>query len=262
MNLDDILGGCFFNASYIYFKQMRKVFVIFLTFFTFFNATPVLAFTSGPVNPYAFGAKAGGLPGTVDLVWNDDGTTNTYDVIFGTDPKKFVYGQVGLPFTKNGANQYTVRGLNPGTTYYFSLVGETSYGTNNSGPISFVAPVRGMYPSLVPASQNPNGVLGVVSASGPGGPIGAYNFTSTSGSGGTIRLTWTDNGSSTHYNIAYGFAPGKYNFGLTNLPFTPNTTNTYYVSSLQKGTRYYFELTTSTDSAYVSRSGPISAIAQ
>ncbi len=228
---------------------------------------PISAFasTSGPVNPYSFSVKAGSQAGTVDVMWSDDGATNQYDIDYGTDPNNLTYGSVAMPFNAGSTNSFEVGSLTPGVTYYFSLVGETGNGANNSGPVSIKAPGKAGSSNVLGVSTGPGMAASgntseVLGTSVTSGPVGQYSFSATTGSAaGTVNLMWKDDGSSAAYDIVYGTIPGQYVYGLVGMPFNPRTTNSFTVGSLVKGKRYYFALVS--EGTQIT-SNPVSAVAR
>lgn len=212
------------------------------------GALPAMAVNHGPSWPYGLMVQTGGNPGTVNVSWTDDNATNRYNLQYGTEAGKYTFGALSLPFTKSSPNSFEVKSLNGGQTYYFSLVGETGGEPKMSGPVATVAKTG----TKVEAKA--------VTASGPVWP---YNFWAKTGSKpGTVELSWTDDGTANKYDLVYGVMPGQYLWGAQGMGFTPKTTNSFTVSYLTSGTRYYFALVGEKDNNVVSWGQAISAVAR
>src|SRR5580698_5429755 len=111
-------------------KALRIGFVVF--FLSAIVSTKAFALT-GPEDPYSFSAVSGKTAGSVTIGWYDDRTARQYNLLYGTDPSHYNYGAVNLPDAANTSNSFTVNYLNPGTTYYFTLIG---VGGSDSGPVA------------------------------------------------------------------------------------------------------------------------------
>lgn len=123
--------------------NIKKVTILsaILMLFTIFGFVSKPAFaqtaiTNGPTSPFSFQAMPGKMPGTIDIAWFDDGRPGRFDLVYGTDPNHYTFGVIGLPDMKNQTNTFTVGALTPGTTYFFSLMGQTGGNPFISGPIS------------------------------------------------------------------------------------------------------------------------------
>lgn len=216
-------------------------------FTLFLGALPALALNSGPVWQYALTVKTGQNPGTVNVSWSDDGATNQYNLQYGTEQGKYTFGALNLPFAKLMSNNFEVGQLSGGTTYYFSLVGETGGEPKTSGPVAAVAKTGTATPKVAASS----------------GPVWPYNFWAKTGTkAGTVELSWTDDGTANKYDLVYGLTPGQYLWGAQGMAFTSMTTNTFTVSYLTSGVRYYFALVGEKDNNVVSWGQAISAVAR
>lgn len=67
---------------------------------------------------YKLWASAGPSVGEVTLRWKDADTADNYHLVYGTASGKYQYGALNI----GRVNQYTVKKLTPGVTYYFALV--------------------------------------------------------------------------------------------------------------------------------------------
>ncbi len=239
---------------------MKKIFYVSVSFLVALFAGVLPAFaSSGPVWPYGLTVKTGNNPGTVWVMWKDDGATNKYNLTYGTDQKANMFGVVGLPFTKSMGNSFEVGQLGGGTTYYFSLVGETGGTPNMSGPVSAVAKEGTAVQAMVPATTTPAPAAAVSTSSGPVWPYGF--MAATGATSGTVKLTWTADTTANKYDIVYGLMPGQYLWGAQGMSFTPIAMNSFTVRYLQSGVRYYFALVGEKDGATVSWGTPVSAVA-
>jgi hypothetical protein len=183
--------------------------------------------TSGPVGRNALRAYAGPGVGEVTLEWQRfyiDG--ENYNVRYGTTSKSYPYGTMHIGYIST----YTVKGLTPGTKYYFVVeglrAGNVSAGWD--GEVSMVAPGS---PTVVVDTAGPVGRNQLVAKPGP--------------KPGQVTLNWTRYFPDTEkYHIIYGITPGKYIYGMLNAIDTTPQDNNYSVviSALNSGTRYYFSI--------------------
>lgn len=90
---------------------------------------PVPAVSSGPVSDYSFSASTGMTSETVDLTWMDKETASKYDLVYGTEPGKYLYGVQNIQEIPGGVMKFTVGALTPGKRYYFALVAENNGST-------------------------------------------------------------------------------------------------------------------------------------
>lgn len=88
------------------------------------SSNPVAQPITNHLPEYGFTAQAGSTPGTVLLSWTDNDSADKYDIVYGKAPDSLVYGVENVPFTHNAQNFYSIGALQPGQTYYFSLVAE------------------------------------------------------------------------------------------------------------------------------------------
>lgn len=235
-------------------KLLKKLFVFVVpvaVFFGFVGACPVLAVTSGPIEPYSFSASSGTQPGSVKLIWYDDGSAPKYNLLYGTDPNNYIYGVVDIAHSVHQANEFTVGYLAPGKTYYFKLCGVRPDGDTESGPIK------------AQAATNANPTAKAVYYSTSKNYEMPYLFALGYGKdAGTVTVTWFDNDSANKYDIVYGLSPGNYIYGFQDMPYSPNLSNTFSVGSLTPGTTYYFALVAERDSTVVSWSSPLQITAR
>ena len=197
---------------------------------------------TGPEDPYSFSVVSGKQPGSVTLTWYDDRTATQYNLLYGTDPSHYNYGEVNLPDAANTSNTFTVNYLTPGTTYYFTLIGVNG---SDSGPVAAQATL---------ATQTTAAITN---------HLPEYGFTAQPGTApGTVQLIWTDNGSAQKYDVVYGTTPGAYVYGVENVPFNPNMTNVFTIGALKSGTPYYFELVSEKNGSIILWSSPVSALAK
>ena len=74
---------------------------------------------------------------------------------------------------------------------------------------------------------------------------------------GTVHLVWMDKDYVESYNIAYGTAPGSYQYGVTNV----GNISEYMIGGLTPGQRYYFVLSPVDDGHGMAYTYEVSAIA-
>ena len=75
------------------------------------------------------------------------------------------------------------------------------------------------------------------------GPAGPYSFSAVPGPrSGTIKLTWYDDSTVKQYNLSYGLSQANYNYGVVDLPRTPNRATEFLIDYLTPGQTYYFTL--------------------
>ncbi len=234
-------------------RSLLTFLIIFLTSIVFLaiGKAAVFAFTGGPVNPYSFSATPGRQVGTVSLTWYDDGNENQFNLLYGTNPSNFQFGEVALPDIHNSTNTFTVGYLTPGTTYYFSLIGINGGSTYSSGPVMAVASTGNS--SSLSASQSLLNSLNTQSTI-------PYDFRVGQTAPGTVTLIWTDNQTANRYDIVYGTTPGNYVYGAQNVPFTPNNASVYSIGYLQPNTIYYFALVAEKDGNVVEWTNPVAAL--
>jgi len=191
------------------------------------NTVSAQGSVSGPVGRNGLTAYPGPGVGEVTLEWGRhfvDG--ENFSIHYGTKSGVYPYvaSHVGYIST------YVVRGLIPGTKYYFVVegirVGDVSAGWD--GEVSAVAPAS------------------AVSVAVTAGPVGRNLLTAKVGpKKGQVTLNWTRYYPDTEkYNVVYGLKPGVYSYGLLNaIDTTPQDSNySYVIGALNSGTRYYFAL--------------------
>jgi len=85
--------------------------------------------SAGPVGRNILWAKAGPLSGQVTLNWTRYfPDTETYHIVYGRWPGKYIYGVLNARDTTPQDNNYsfTIGSLSPGARYYFALVPQRS----------------------------------------------------------------------------------------------------------------------------------------
>ena len=231
--------------------RVLGIFLPVIIFLAVGKLTTVFAFDGGPINPYSFSAIGGQRVGTISLMWYDDGNENQFNLLYGTNPSNFQYGQISLPDIHNAINTYVVGHLTPGVTYYFSLIGFNGGSTYSSGPITAVASEEDGSP--ISLSQS-------LANSANTQPSIPYGFRVDQTSSTTVTFIWTDNGTANRYDIVYGTTPGKYVYGVQNVPFTPGNATAYSIGDLNPDTVYYFELVAERNGIVVAWTNPITAL--
>ena len=233
-------------------KFTKNIFGFFLALFIFLGAIiPVSAATNGPTGQYSFSAAPGPRSGTIKLIWYDDSTVKQYNLSYGFDQSKYIYGVVDLPRTPNRATEFLIEYLTPGQTYYFTLYGVKNDGTGNeSGPVmSKAASANNIQTAKSTYYTNDH-------------PTIPYAFSLNYGNKGEVILSWIDNGTADKYDVVYGTKAGNYIYGFQGMPFTMNSKNTFTVGALSPGTTYYFALVTERNNSVISWSEPLSITAR
>jgi len=191
------------------------------------NTVPAQGSVSGPVGRNGLTAYPGPGVGEVTLEWQrffSDG--ENFTVHYGTVSKVYPYTAPYVGYIST----FVVKGLTPGTKYYFVVegirVGNVSAGWD--GEVSAVAPAS------------------AVNVAVTAGPVGRNLLNVKAGpKTGQVTLNWTRFYADTEkYNIVYGLKPGSYSYGLLNAIDTTPQDNlySYVIGSLNSGTRYYFAL--------------------
>jgi len=233
-------------------QKLKTLAVFFLAVFFFLKITSqVIAATNGPTGPYSFSAAPGAKKGTIKLVWYDDSTVKQYNLSYGFDQSKYIYGVVDLPRTPNRATEFLIEYLTPGQTYYFTLYGVKNDGTGNeAGPVmSKAASANNIQTAKSTYYTNDH-------------PTIPYAFSLNYGNKGEVILSWIDNGTADKYDVVYGTKPGNYVYGFQGMPFTMNSKNTFTVGALNSGTTYYFALVTERNNSVISWSDPLNITAK
>lgn len=182
---------------------------------------------NGPIGRNGLRAYAGPNAGEVTLEWQRyylDG--ENFSIHYGIKSKVYPYEARSVGYIST----FIVKGLTPGTKYYFVVEGIRAGGVTAGwdGEVSMVAPS--------------SSVSVVVTA----GPIGRNFLTVTPGPNkGEVTLNWQRfNPDTEKYSVVYGTIPGKYTFGLLSAVDTTPQDNSYsyVIRALTSGTRYYFAL--------------------
>lgn len=218
-----------------------------ILFFFLVTISPVLAFNSGPVNPYSFSAAPGSKSGTVQITWYDDGSLNTnYNLYYGTKPDSYDFAVPNLYHSSKQVNQFLVESLTPNQTYYFRLDGISGGTYFTSGPITAIATSdRTIKAQSVSYHSNKNSTT-------------PYSFSLSYGSkSGTVNVTWVDNGTANKYDLVYGTKVNQYQYGAHDLFYQPGLKNTFTVGYLSPGKTYYFALVAERDNNVVLWSQPV-----
>lgn len=225
-------------------------FTFILTMTAFLNigkTSPAFAETSRLIEPYSFSATPGTQAGTVKITWYDDGSAKTYNLLYGTDINHFTFGVVDMAHGANRANEFTVGYLIPGQTYYFKLIGIRGGEDTESGPI------------IAQAASNTSLAIKSTYYSSSKNYEMPYLFAINYGnSSGTVNITWFDDDTANKYDIVYGLSPGNYVYGLQNMPYRENLSNTFTIGALSPGRNYYFALVAERNNSIVSWSQPLS----
>ncbi|MBA2406305.1 MAG: fibronectin type III domain-containing protein, partial [Bdellovibrionales bacterium] len=136
------------------------------------NHTPLLK----PPGPFSF-SQVRAANGNVTLRWNPSERVSEYKVYQGTSSSAIttlVSSCTGL------ARICSLTGLNPATTYYYSVDSINAAGKK------------------------------VISASASALSVGSFDITSSSVSDSIMNLTWSPSAGATSYNVLYGSNPGAY----------------------------------------------------
>jgi hypothetical protein len=202
---------------------------------------------------------ASGLSSTATLTWDGGPWAHLYDIYFGTSPTPPLVAsnlEVGSP-EAGQRETFRVNNLQPGTTYYWRVVGKTWAQLGKSGPTwSFTTTGSASGGGSTPYGGIPAAVPGTFQAENfdEGGSSVAYLDATAGNSGGAYRATDVDIQPASD-------AGGGYNVGWTKagewLKYTVNVaaTGTYSletrVASVGAGARFHMEVDA------VDRSGPI-----
>lgn len=213
------------------------------------SAAPVVpaGASSGPVGRNMLRAYAGPGVGEVTLEWQRyflDG--ENFNLHYGTASGSYPWAINSIGYIST----YTIKGLTPGTRYYFIVEGirTGSVSAGHDGEVSVVAPG-----SPVEVVIN--------------GPVGRNSMIAKTGSKvGTVDLSWKRFFNDTQlYNIVYGEKPGQFIYGVLNaIDTTPKDPGnyTYTIGGLVSGKRYYFALVPQRNGQGIYVSTEISAVAR
>lgn len=193
-----------------------------------------------PPAPAKVWAKSGPANGEVTLYWDKSPHADRYAVAYGTKSNWYQYG--GNNIGGENTSWYTVKALQPGTTYYFKLA--AAHGCASSPFSSEVhATASGWSTSVAP--QVVSGSVGapatvtspVISATY--GPVGKQGLWAKSGPGvGEVTLYWQNTDSADNYHLVYGKEHGKFIYGALNI----GKVTWFKVSKLTPGVTYHFAL--------------------
>lgn len=241
---------------------MNKIFFNLLgltvSFFAFlFMANPSLAHDSGPAYPYSLQVMPGQVAGTVDLKWLDDSTANRYDLTYGTDASANMWGVQNINENPNSWTMFTVRGLNPGTTYYFMMVAKNGdQYVAKTGPVSTMA--KSGMAKAAPVAVAPVKPAQAADQSLNMGPTSRYSFQVMTGQkSGSVDLKWKDDESANQYDLVYGLEQGKYLWGVQDIKESMNMNQSFTVMGLQPGVKYYFSLVAENGGSFYLQAGPL-----
>lgn len=183
--------------------------------------------TDGPVGRNGLRAYQGPGAGEVTLEWQRFFTDGeNFSVHYGIQSKAYAFAKPYIGYIST----YTVKGLTPGTKYYFAIEGirAGNVSAGSDGEVSLVAPSS---PTVVAVT---------------GGPIGRNFLQAKAGQKkGEVILSWKRySPDADKYHIVYGLTPGKYLYGVLNaIDVTPQDNDySYTIKALSSGTRYYFAL--------------------
>src|SRR6185436_2130733 len=131
-------------------KKLTAALTLVVSAFVFLAvATPASAatVTAGPSGVNGLRAYPGPDKGSITLEWSRATTTGeNYSVRYGTSSGNYPWMADHIGYIAT----YTVRGLTPGTRYFFALeriqIGNVSIGT--SGEVSMIAPSTSMLPAV------------------------------------------------------------------------------------------------------------------
>lgn len=219
-------------------NKIKSLFSLFL-FLTLFAVIPQTAnaeeFNSGPTGSHIFRALPSAKNTEVTLVWQDDDRANNYNIVYGFAPNQYQFGLAGLGDT----NTATIGELNPGTTYFFSLIAEKHVEVGEEGEEKEVVTEEVEQSSPIKFIAGSKSAIPVASA-GTSGPVGSYGLQAQPGDNpGEIKLNWNTKDSVNGYDIVYSVVPGQnYLFGVQDI----GNVNSYTIKSLESGKPYYFAL--------------------
>ena len=228
------------------------------------DTTNYIPFTPLPPGTPAYSSPGNGVSGqgtSVTLTWDGGIWAHFYDIYFGTTSNPpLLAGNLQLGSFQPGVIEtYTVNSLQPGTTYYWRIVGKTYAQAATSGPVwSFTT--SGSAPGggggSTPFRGTPAAVPGVIQFENfdDGGQFVAYNDTTAGNSLGQYRATDVDIEATA--DSGGGFSLGKTRAGeWLNYTVSVSTTATYQldlrVANMGTGASLHVEVDG------VDRTGPI-----
>ena len=150
---------------------------------------------------------------TAPLTWNASTDATSYNVLYQPSGGSWTLAQ------NVATTNYTVGGLNNGTTYTFEVVAVNAYGTS-------------------PASNSVTGTTLIASGNPPSAPTGLLLGTVTSS---TANLTWNPVAGATSYTVLYTTNAGA-TWKIDSIDGSPNK-GVYTVTALSGNTSYSFVVT-------------------
>lgn len=227
----------------MYMKKLHLILMLLVLasagLFGLLNPTGAQAAENGQAGKYRLVTSSGPGAGQVTVSWNDVATVDNYHIVYGTGPSKMEYGALNI----GKVNKYTVKGLVPGSTYYFAVVpvfGNQALFTTKSvkgmamgGKVMVAKTSQQVIKTQ--ASSDKQAAMKVVGK----GPVGKHNLRATAGTKvGEVVLSWDDAVAVDNYHLVYGTSSSKMEYGALNI----GTDNKYTVKSLAPGVKYYFAL--------------------
>jgi len=164
--------------------------------------------TAIPFPPTGLSATAGN--GQVSIAWNSVTGATAYNIYWSTTTG--VTKATGAKI-RNVSSPYVHTGLTNGTTYYYVVTAENSYGESAESSQLSEAPGS--------VSSPPTGVI-----ASPGN--------------GQVTISWSSVTGATSYNLYWSLTPGV---NKTNGTKIPSVTSPYVHSGLTNGTTYYYVVT-------------------
>lgn len=80
--------------------------------------------TSGPVSQYKFKASASWMMGKINLSYYNDGSADSFALLYGSKLGNYKFGAVNLPAAQFATNKFTVGYLASDRNYYFVLIAQ------------------------------------------------------------------------------------------------------------------------------------------
>ncbi len=207
--------------------------------FGLLNPQGAQAADNAQAEKYRLVVASGPGTGQVTVSWNDVATVDNYHIVYGTGPSKMQYGALNI----GKVNKYTVKGLVPGSTYYFAIVpvfgNEALFTTKSVKGVAMGGKVIVAKTSQVAAPTQVSSAKPAAVTVPEKGPVGKHNLRAAPGAKvGEVTLRWDDVETVDNYHLVYGTSPGKMQYGALNI----GTDNKYTVKSLVPGVKYYFAL--------------------